>query len=257
MSEFENSGTPTLDEIDEIELDETLEDTNESEVEDEELDLEVDFLGKPTKLKKSEAKTAIQKGLNYDHVLEKSKNMEAELTKLKAQIQQQGIEQQKNELKQKLTDEGYDADAITQAIDNHPAIKAAEKLLSEYTRQIEVEKQKESIKNERFYKAVEKDVDELMKSNSNIDAKTAYRFIVGGQVDRLLEEEKKSTAKETLAEIQDKQKRGSPLVSDSSIAETVDPARILDKEGLALSQAFGNDPKKIAQYVKTQTKNRR
>ena len=260
MEEKEINGTPTLDEIDDL-LEETPEDTDESVkenvTEDEELDLDLDFLGKPTRLKKSEARTAIQKGLNYDHVLEKQHKAEEELNLLKAQIQKQDIERQKNEIKQKLIDEGYDGDAITDAINNHPAIKAAEDILLKSTRQIDIDKQILELKEKRFFKDVEPEIKQLMQANQNLDAVTAYRFVVGGQIDELIEKEKSHTEKETIANIHDKQKRGTSMVGDSAISEIADPSKILDKSSLDMTNSFGNDPKKIAQYVQTQTKNRR
>lgn len=295
MLKNEESGTPTDGEevlVDDKDTDLDVEDTEESEeeteeteeseeeteeetepeteevneLEDEELDLDLEFLGKPTKVKKSEAKPLIQKGMNYDHVKEKADKAEQELAVLKAKLAEAELAQQKKDLEAKMLDAGYDADVMSEFINNHPSIKKAEEIVKnaeqearKMERKIKLNDEKEALRSKPYFKELEKQIDEMTEKNPVLNVDTAYLFLLGklmssGKLDEITSTTSKSVKKSTIADLQDKAKRGKAIHSDGGSDEDLDLNKILSKEEIEMTQAFGNDIKNIAKYVKNKLK---
>jgi hypothetical protein len=283
MPELEKSGTPTDEvlETKEVEIldeseDDSTEDINSKEEsteesikpkpEDEELDLDIDFLGKPTKVKKSEAKPLIQKGMNYDHVKAKADKAEQELAALKAQLAEKELAEQKRDMEKQLVDAGLDADEVMKFINNHPVIKKAEEIsrnaeakANEIARQVSINQEKDTLRKEPYFNELEKEVDSIIASNPNTSLSVAYEFLLGrmmrtGKLNELKETTQKATQKATIADLQDKAMRGKSISGDGGEEEDVEPNRLLNKDGLELTRAWGNNAKNIAKYVKNQLK---
>jgi len=239
--------------------------------EEEELDLDLTFLGKPTRLKKKEAKEVLQKGMNYDHIKQKAESAETELANLRREIAERELAEQKRKIIQELAEEtGLDPDTLSTRIENHPEVRQAKKLLEERQREIERQKiemkrmeiiaqQKESLKAAPYFAEIEKEADEIVKNNPQTDYLTAFDYLYGkalrtGKLDAMKSEVKKATEKSVIADFQDRQKRGYVGTSDSSSADSIDINKVLDRQAIELSNVFGNDPKDIAKYVKTHSK---
>jgi len=295
MLKNEESGTPTDEEevlVDDKDTDLDVEDTEESEeeteeteeseeeteeetepeteevkeLEDEELDLDLEFLGKPTKVKKSEAKPLIQKGMNYDHVKEKADKAEQELAVLKAKLAEAELAQQKRDLEAKMLEAGYDATVMSEFINNHPAIKKAEEIsrnaeqeAQKMARKVKLSEEKDALRDKPYFKELEKQIDTMTANNPLLNVDTAYRFLLGdlmiaGKLDEITTSTSKSAKKSAIADLQDKAKRGRTIHGDGGGEEDIDPNKVLGKEEQEMTRAFGNDIKDIARYVKTKLK---
>jgi hypothetical protein len=195
-------------------------------------------------------------------VKQKQETAEAELAKLRAQVAQIELEKQRGEMKAQLVDQGYDPEVVLKMIDNHPVIKKAQEIVTNAeAKQIELQRQeaiaqdKEKLRSAPYYKELETEIDAFLKSNSQIDANTAYDFLLGrtmrmGKIDEL----KKTASKAAAADLQDKLKRGTPITGDSEDDNNIDPAQLLDRTSIEMAKAFGHDPKSIARYVKDKIK---
>lgn len=258
--EEESEGDETEDNVDETETKE------DKEPEDEELDLDLVFLGKPTKLKKSEAKPLFQKGMNYDHVKEKADKAEQELASLKAKLAEAELAQQKRDLEAKMTEAGYDSSVMSEFINNHPTIKKAGEIVKnaeqeaqKMARKVKLAEEKDSLKDKPYFKELEKQIDTMTANNPALNIDTAYRFLLGdlmatGKLDEITASTNKSAKKSAIADLQDKAKRGRTIHSDGGGDEEFDPNKVLGKEAIEMTRAFGNDIKNVAKYVKTKLK---
>lgn len=234
----------------------------DANADDEELDIEPIFLGKPTKVKKADAKGLLEKGMNYDHIKSKFDSAEAELAKLKSEIAARELADQRKQMEEKLTNEGYDAKVILDMIDSHPSIKRAE----EIAKSVEAEKkeierreflaeQKKSLEKAPYYKELESEIDTIVKGNPQSDIFTVYDFLLGRKMRTgEIEELKKTASKAAAADLQDKMKRGGVITGDSEGEDSIDVAQVLDRQSMEMAKAFGHDPKSIARYVKDKIK---
>lgn len=132
------------------------------------------------------------------------------------------------------------------------------KMLKERQQQLQrhsdIQTQKASLKNEPFFIELEKEVDSMLANNPDVDAKTAFYYLRGLKSPELLAKLSKEAEKRTTANIHDRMKRGGVIRSDGGSADDVDVNTVLSREGLEMALAFGNNPKDVARYVKSQTK---
>lgn len=236
---------------------ETQEETNPD---DEILDLPLTFLGEEKKVTRSEGKTLLQKGMNYDHVKTRAEAAEAELATLKAERVEQEVANQRALMEAKLTEDGYDVDVINQIVNSHPSIVKAESVL----KTIEAEKrdnerrnyiagQKKALEKAPYFKEIESEIDNLLIQNPQTDVMVAYDYMLGKMMRTGEFEKMKSNAsKNAIADMQDKLKRGRNITTDAEDG-SVDSST-LDKESMEMTRAFGIDPRIIAKYVKENQK---
>ena len=150
-----------------------------------------------------ETQTLAQKGMNYEKAIERAKQESRD-----AYIADQGYmwngkpittEADYNRAlqEQRLHDQGIDPSIINQVIENHPIVRQAKQTLAQT--------QKEAFKDKPFFGELEPDIDRMMASNPNLDAQTAYSYLLGekmlnGGSDALVAslKEENSKLKETL-----------------------------------------------------------
>jgi len=137
-------------------------------------------------------------------------------------------------------------------IERDKKVSELERFKQKYEMETLTLKQKAELKDKPFFKQLEPEIDALVeKSMSNgapIDVNTAFVYLRGQNLERLMEQERSKTQKSTLADIQDK----SRIKIDSGESKLdLDPFEILSADGMALTAAFGNDPKEIAKLVKS------
>lgn len=111
--------------------------------------------------------------------------------------------------------------------------------------------------NSKYFSMVEKEVDEIIANNPNLDYVTAYNHTVGAKINQLEKELSSKVEKRTIANIQDRARRKSVTGSDGGHDDNVSPLNYLSRTGMEMSNAFGNDPRDVAKYVKQNTKKKR
>lgn len=214
------------------------------------------------KIPKSEVKTYLQKGYNYDKMHGRLTETEQtikeiqELTGMDAKAVVEYLKNQKQEQEiagelQTMLDEnpGMTEAVAKRLLIQEQKIKSIEQRDSQRDFGTVILSQKAELKDKPFFKELEADIDLMVKKAPGVDVKTAYNYLKGERFDELLEQAKKNTQKSTIADLHDKAKRGITSSSES-IGDDVDTSDI----DVSMANAFGNDPKKIAKYVKNQTR---
>lgn len=225
---------------------------------------EIVYNKEPVKIPKSQVKTYLQKGYNYDKVHSKLTETEQllneikDLTGMEAKAAVEYLRTQKQEremageLRQMLTDNPDMTEAVAKRLlKQEQEIKAIKQRDSQREFSTIIQSQKAELKDKPFFKELEADIDKMISAAPGIDAKTAYNYLKGERFDELLEQAKKNTKKSTIADLHDKAKRG--LTSPSESLE--DDVDITDVD-TDMARAFGNDPKEIAKYKKQALKRR-
>jgi hypothetical protein len=157
-------------------------------------------------------------------------------------------------------------EAVKYASENNMSEEAAKRLIETETKlkaleqkekvrefQLDINKQKKELMKEPFFGELEDEIDTLVNDSLskgemiNVDA--AYRFLVGKNINNLLNKAKNQTQKQTIANIHDRANRGVSTSSDG-VGDDVDISDI----DMEMANAFGNDPKEIAKYKKSKLK---
>jgi len=125
------------------------------------------------------------------------------------------------------------------------------KLESE-VRRAKNKEQLEELKKNSLYPRFEARLESLMASNPDVEAKVAFRYLIGENSEEVAQLLEKKVEKRTLANVQDNMRRRGIKGSDG--AESIASKSLLSGDELDMTMAFGNNPKKIAQYVKTESK---
>jgi hypothetical protein len=219
---------------------------------------EIVYNKEPVKIPKSQVKTYLQKGYNYDKVhgrlteTEQLLNEIQELTGMDAKAAVEYLRTQKQEREmagelQHMLDENPD---MTEAVAKRllrqdQEIKAIKQRDSQREFSTVIQSQKAELKDKPFFKELEADIDKMVAAAPGIDVKTAYNYLKGERFDELLEQAKKNTKKSTIADLHDKAKRGITSSSEG-LGDDVDVSGV----DVNMARAFGNDPKEIAKYKK-------
>ena len=162
-------------------------------------------------------------------------------------------------LQQKYKEAGLDPTLINEAISSHPLIKQAGQYISEF----QETKRQEAIKSD--IEGLHRDFPEMANIKTEEDLyelpnwDDIHSYIKRGyelsdayykvNKSQLTEKAKSGIVKSTVANIHDRARRG-VVTPDGSNADDSEASEV-DSE---MARAFGNDPKKIASYVKKQTK---
>lgn len=163
---------------------------------------------------------------------------------------------------EKYKEAGIDPNIINEIVSNHPAIKEA----TTYTENIKQQQQQENIKksfddlHKEFPGVFDhiKAVEDVVKDskfaeiqqyiNKGYELSDAYYKAYKNDV---ISKTKQSAQQSTIANIQDKAKRG--IVSTNDGGEDNTPID-LSEEGKRMASVFGTNPGNIAKYVKSQLK---
>jgi hypothetical protein len=118
------------------------------------------------------------------------------------------------------------------------------------------QQQKKELQTRKYFKLVEKDVDEIAAKNPDVDYKTIYNHVVGDRIEELEKKVSKDVEKRTIANMQDRARRKN-VTSDGGSDDNLTPTHVLTEEGLKMANAFGHDPREIAKYVRNQNKKKK
>ena len=110
--------------------------------------------------------------------------------------------------------------------------------------------QKEELKSKPFFKELEKDIDDMVRQDPNIDIATAYTYLRGAKLEDLLDTSKKTTEKRVIADIQDRARRKTQTSSESSSDNTSS----LSDFGKKAAMFMGLDPREVAKTIKQRNK---
>jgi len=158
---------------------------------------------------------------------------------------------------------GIDPELINKAISNHPLIKQAEQLLTKTQEEQRQQWVKDDISNlhKEFPETVEIKTEQDLYSLP--EWKEIYAYTQKGyelsdayykvNKSKVLEKTQKDAEKRTIANVQDRLKRGITGASDNINGDDADASDV----DVEMARAFGNDPKEIAKYVKKTIKEMR
>jgi hypothetical protein len=147
--------------------------------------------------------------------------------------------------RERMIAKGIDPDAVNELISNHPVVKQAQ----EITLKSRIATEKAAISSKPFFKELEHDIDRILAVNPSLPVEAVYSYVRGEKLDELLSKSNSDATKRAIADIHDKKSRG---LTDSGDSGGSDDAVELTPEGKRMAEAFGNDPKEIAKYVKKQ-----
>lgn len=255
---FAEEATEETTEVTEVETTEEIpseevetEETEQTEEETEEYD-EILYNKEPIKIPKSQRQEYLQKGYNYDKVHGKLSEYEkkiqhiSKLTGMEVDQVIENLENQKleQEAQEYAIQNGLTEEQAKEKLQDNKKTRELEKKLNMIEYRSQIDKQKEPLKDKAYYKELEPEIDKLVdesiESGDPVNVEAAYRYLIGTNIEKLQEK----TQKSTIANIQDRAKRGLVDAGDTGV-ETNMP-----QVNSEMAKVFGNDPSEIAKYVK-------
>jgi hypothetical protein len=207
----------------------------EETVEEEEVII-ADVLDEKVPVPKSEWKTNIQKGLDWERqnkkrleAEEKATALELERNELKIKLDRAEILTQRKAMLKKFEDDGFDTKEIDKYINTHPAILKAEAYVKQMEEQNEiakmqsrVTKEKEALRSSPYFTELEAQIDKTMHDFPKVEVAVAYTLALGDAVRNgklKLSDIKDKAKQDAKDEIHDNIKRGVKNM-DSDSTET-------------------------------------
>lgn len=191
----------------------------------------------------------------------KLRRKEEELAKREAAIREAEMKRQVEEdmlnpdkIWEYADENGITEDMARKFLKQEALLRTQQLKIEAEARQTRVLQQKEELKKNPLYQHFESEVDEILFTNPDVDAKVAFDYVVGKNSHKLTEIFSQKAEKRTLANVQDRMKRRG--VSTSDAGSSTNHVSILSSDDLELCSVFGTDPKKIAKYVKNELKRR-
>lgn len=220
------------------------------------------YNGEMRKVKKSEAKDLLQMGMNYTKVHGKAQTLETQLQRA-ARVQGfstvdeyiAAVEKAEKdaEAAHYAKTHGVTPEEAQRELDRDRRVQALENELRTTKRLTNLDKEKEPLRDKMYFKELEPEIDQLVADNAakgvDISVEAAYHYLRGQRLEELLEQTKSNTVKSTIAQVHDRARRG-VVSGDGNHGDDVDTSDI----DTGMAAAFGNDPKKIAKYVKQSLK---
>lgn len=209
---------------------------------------------------RQKAKDDVLKELETDRVRvaqDKKEIEEFRAQQRNAQIEQKHFAQITQEAVEELAyKEGISEDFAHKHLVETAKNQAIQEINNISARVNQAQLQKAALRSEPFFAELEKEVDEMVTRDPSIDITTAYTYLRGKNLPQLLADTKSNAEKRTLANVQDNARRRS--VPSGSADTGIDVGKVLSKQDIEMSIAFGNDPKKIAKVVReSQQKSKR
>lgn len=179
----------------------------------------------------------------------------AELARMKQEIEEQNRERA-------LRDEFLSSDNVWKKADEEGVSEAvARKLLeAELNGKISSEKQKVrerfefvqseklELQKDKFYNQIAPKMEEILRDRPDLNPSTVYYHLKGQMAEELFAGASKSSEKRTIANMQDSLKRrGTPAGSGGEVSGDTSN---LSAEGRSMANAFGVDPRELANYVR-------
>ena len=115
---------------------------------------------------------------------------------------------------------------------------------------------KRGLVDDEYFHLLEKEVDEVIAGNPEAEYEAVYAWLKHKKGKELKKQLASSVEKRTIANMHDRARRKNVKGSDGGLDENVSPSSVLSSEGMAMANAFGNDPREIAKYVKKNKKGR-
>jgi hypothetical protein len=177
--------------------------------------------------------------MNYDKIASKAARYEQLIQKnLKMlgfqtvdEYERAVIEWEKEQEQEQLQQAGTDPNALKQIIENLPEIQEVRRL----KREAEINQQKEALKDQKFFKELEPQIDALVAQHPQLSVEVAFKYLRGQKIDELLAKATEEAKKSTIADLQDKAKRGIPTGEDASNKK---PEKPVSSFGKALDATF-------------------
>jgi hypothetical protein len=197
------------------------------------------YNGETIKLPVSERKTFLQKGYNYDKVKTKADTYESALQKAaritgydSVDAYLQAVEKAEKEAEAKQYQQAgiEDPKAIEKLLNEHPVIKQTQ----EYFNKARIADEKAALKEKRFFKDLEPDIDKVLASNPTLSPKFVYEYMRGQRFEELLENETKAAQKKGVEDFINQGKRGTessdaPAVDEKTLDFTADEKAWADR----------------------------
>jgi hypothetical protein len=163
-------------------------------------------------------------------------------------------QKEQEKVQQYATEKGLTEEEARSELEKDRRLQQLEQETKLTKRLLTLDQEKKPLKDKVYFKELEPEIDQLVIDNAkkgvDVSVEAAYYYLRGQKLDELLSQEKGKAVKKTLADIQDRLNRGLTSDSEGNATDTDIP---VDSE---MASAFGNDPKKIAKYVKQQIKSR-
>jgi hypothetical protein len=204
--------------------------------------------------------------------LEKEKTeLESKKSTLDKQIQQLQEMEIKNKHFAAITDtkieelayeKGFSLDAAKEILVRDAQIAATFEINNMQQRQEINRLKKDQLRNEKYFKFIEPMLEKALNNDPNLDVNGAYNYFLGEYVrnnksiDNMIRDEKRNTQQQTVADIQDRNRRRNVSGSSGRSDSVVDAGLVLDSVSMQMTKTFGHDAKDIANYVKKNLKKR-
>jgi hypothetical protein len=241
------------DDSEEDETGDDLDDEKDTADDEEEFD-EIVYNKERVKIPVKDRQTYLQKGYNYDKVKGKADAYEAKLLKL-----QEATGKDIDDVID-IVNEKQINDAIDDLLEENPNLTEdqAKKLVlknkqaddekrraQRIIQETQAVKDKEELKNKRFFKELESEIDSLVKTTPGLTVKTAYNYLLGERFEELLAKEKETTKKRTVADMADRAMRQVETKKDGK-----DSAPTVSKFQARLAREMGVPVSEVAKRVK-------
>lgn len=199
---------------------EEVEEEPEEELEDE---VEITYNKQKIKVPKEEQIALLQKGKNYDKILEQKMQLEQQIAEL-AKLYGKDPNTSYQELHQQLLESRAEEEGIPP--ETYKKQLQMERELAELkaiTRKSQIQADIDSLKGRPHFDALKDDVLTLLESDPVWRAEDAYKWLRGEKFEELMQMEKSNTQKSTIANIQDSSKRGTTRSAGGNKGKTEKP----------------------------------
>lgn len=196
------------------------------------------YNGETIKLPVSERKTFLQKGYNYDKVKTKADTYESALQKAaritgyeSVDAYLEAVENAEKEAEAKQYQQaGADPKAIEKLLNDHPVIKQTQ----DYFNKARIAEEKAALKDKKFFKELEPDIDKVLASNPTLSPKFVYEYVRGQKLEELMSGELTKAQQKGAEDFVNQSKRGTessdtPAVDEKTLDFTADEKAWADR----------------------------
>lgn len=251
-----------LDVVDPDEEDFEVEDDNEQDFEDDDLEDEEsedneEVADPQDSTKQSPKENAQYRKIRLDAEEKARKKFEAERMELQKLKQEIEAERQESKIKAEyLTEEKIwqkaDEEGVSESVAKRLLEVEAKEVIEAEKRKVRerfdlVEKEKKELQKDEFYNDIAPEMEKVLLQYPDLTPTTVYFHLKGQMANDLFKKASSNAEKRTIANVQDGMRRRNVPSSNGGASDTLS---VLDKEGIEMSNAFGNDPREVAKYIK-------
>lgn len=190
-------------------------------------DIEIVYNKKPVKIPKDQVKNYLQKGYNYDKQTEKLNESNTRIQELEnisgmsfdriiESVRNQKLEQ---DVQKRVDDTGEDEETARRHIVAENQRKADEARAQKTILTAQRIKEKDTYRDRPHFAELETDIDKMISQNPAIDVNTAYNYLLGANFDKFSKAQTSKTQKRTIADVQDRMKRGAEVKPSKGTTE--------------------------------------